>query len=480
MRAVLGPCLLILPGVLPALALGGQRARSIVLAPLAVAAMAGLGATLAVPLRLPLTATFAAAALVANGGALAALRQSTAPSPPPTSDGGGAATVSAAVAATVGLLALRAPTIDHDARSIWFLHARLFVGPSDLYANVMDDAAYRFSHMDYPPLVPSSVALTWRAAGQTDLRTAQIVTAVLGACALATLGWAVAAIARRVGAAPAVRAAAAAAAVLGCIAAAEGGLTRGYVDALAAAAAAGAALHALVLPIRRDTSLMVGLLAAVAALTKVEGSVAAGVVVGLYALRVVTSRSTQVSRSTLAGVVAAALAPAAAWYAAAVAMGAGLASAGYTSSAPDPGRPLDRIGATIPSVAIEVWPLPLAVVSSVLAWWLTSRSPARARWRPPTLLWLAVGVQLFVLVVGFVVGDYEIHRWLEIAASRSTMYARMVGIAELATLGAFLWATDPTRRSGVTADGAPPGRRWPSVETRKVRPGIVGQAEGSS
>lgn len=61
------------------------------------------------------------------------------------------------------LILLGAPTIDWDARSIWFFHAKRIFFERDLYATLDGYAAW--SHNAYPPLVPALAASIARSAG---------------------------------------------------------------------------------------------------------------------------------------------------------------------------------------------------------------------------------------------------------------------------------------------------------------------------
>lgn len=433
--------LLAAAGWLPTIVLVGRRPISLVTAPVTGAVMAGVSGSLAVVLHLWLLPVVAVLAAVVNLSCLVLLRRTAPPASGAPNEGLAVAWSAGAMA--FALVALRAPTLGHDARSIWLLHARLF-GEPGRYADAMALAPYDFSHMDYPLLVPATVGAVWASIGESTHRVGQLVIALLGACSIAALATSVAAVrptrtgnlARHL--APAV----AAAVALACAGTARGGLSDGLADALVAATAATATLRALVLPLSRSNAGLAAIFLAAAATTKNEGAVAAGIITVLYVGRVLRSRTD----SRLAWVTVAGLVPALLWFPIAVALGARLGSSGNFRGSPGyPGAALDRLGHTLDAMWNEIWPWQLVVLLTIILVVATlSRAPGLP-WRPSVLACTVVTGYLAFMVFGFVVGDFEIRSWLESTGGRVTTYVRMVALAELGVLAIALLTWEPSR-----------------------------------
>jgi hypothetical protein len=177
---------------------------------------------------------------------------------------------------TVPLLApaidvLQSP-ISWDSHAIYWTRAGAFTQDSAFVRYHLGDVVYRYSHTDYPPLVPASVATGW-ATGGVDFFSAQFVTTALTLSAIVMLAYAV----RVVTAGGPVWASrvAASAVALGVWTGAPLVLAAGYTDHLWTAAAVAGGL--LLLLGSGPRALPVVLLT-VAALTKNEGLIAAGIV----------------------------------------------------------------------------------------------------------------------------------------------------------------------------------------------------------
>lgn len=190
-------------------------------------------------------------------------------------------------AAAYPLIDMTVRNVGWDGRSIWLLHSRWFFAGGDYARAAMQNPVYLFSHPDYPPLVPATVATVWSMSGAIDLRVGQIVITVLNATvvALVGLGFVRLVRGRLVIAAGAIGAGVCLTAYLF----ADGYEINAYADVLAAASTTAAALYLLVLPPGRAHA-MVGLLCgAVAGSTKNE---AVPVVVGVLVLSAFRHRET--------------------------------------------------------------------------------------------------------------------------------------------------------------------------------------------
>ena len=182
----------------------------------------------------------------------------------PTNTGDWPAFAGAVVAALPALVFLYRAPMQWDARSIWYLHASWFAGPSSVYTELVTySSEYKFTHVDYPPLTPSLAAFAWLFGDSTNDWTAQIVTGLLTLAAIAVLvilvtrgapiGWwrfATAVVAGVV--------------ILGVI---RGNSLDGYVDGLTAVLLAALA----VAPFRERDGGLVVVVAIAAALAKNEG-----------------------------------------------------------------------------------------------------------------------------------------------------------------------------------------------------------------
>ena len=108
----------------------------------------------------------------------------------------GAAVVLAATAWS--LVALRAPTVGFDARTIWMVHAVWFADGHQAALAALRNQAIPFAHPSYPPLVGGSVAVSWLVTGDHDYRLGVVIVALLDAGALAAAAWVAVEVGRRV------------------------------------------------------------------------------------------------------------------------------------------------------------------------------------------------------------------------------------------------------------------------------------------
>ncbi len=179
------------------------------------------------------------------------------------------------------LLAVAAP-IQWDANSIWFTHAAYFSHGAQFARSGIGSPAM-IPHTDYPPLTSSSVAAVWELFGSTNLYLAQFVTSIVTVSAIAMLVYAMRYVTRR---APVVVSRVVAVGVgLAAWSGAPGQVLGGMSDALAAAAFVAAAALLLVGDDPWVRPAIPLILMAVAALTKNEGLVMAGILAVAVTLR---------------------------------------------------------------------------------------------------------------------------------------------------------------------------------------------------
>src|SRR5207244_2170035 len=101
------------------------------------------------------------------------------------------ASVMVLAAAAYPLIDVGVRNVGWDGRSIWLLHSRWFFAGGDYARVAMQNPVYLFSHPEYPPFVPATVATVWRMSGTIDLWVGQVVISLLDACVVARVGLAV-------------------------------------------------------------------------------------------------------------------------------------------------------------------------------------------------------------------------------------------------------------------------------------------------
>ncbi len=174
-------------GLLPAYAIVGARAETVVVAPLLGAGIVAVGAWIEVAvggdLRLLALGVGIVAWVVSGLRVRTVLRE--------TVDARSLLLlIGPLVALAWTLRALERFELYADARSIWLFHARMLYGGHHTYLSVAPQTV--FSHPDYPLLGPASIAATWEAAGRIEYRTAQLMIAALTACGVILVGLCVA------------------------------------------------------------------------------------------------------------------------------------------------------------------------------------------------------------------------------------------------------------------------------------------------
>lgn len=416
--------LLVAPGVVPASSVAGGWLTVVCLAPVVTCLLAAVAAAAALVTRTPVLPWFAVVTIAVH--VLAARRERNArPAPDPR------LALVIVLAAVAPLVALRTADAGWDARSIWFLHARWFLGGGSYTWDAMGSSTYLFSHPDYPPLVPAIVAVVWRLTGSIDLRVAQVVVAVLNAAGLGLVGLAIGRVVPRdshvavtVGAA----AAATATVMAGWGLAGTYG-TNGYVDLTWAALAVAACIHLLALP-TSSTTIAVGVVAAIAAgLTKNEAIPAVVAIVSLAALR---HRRPWLLLAAL---------PVLTWPLLARLTGARSDFLGGTLPPGAPRAVVHHVGARLgPSWrAVRSWEwdpfIPAAVVS--IAGLVAVRQVRHALGVAATAWsWAVVGVMTAATVAAYVVSPYDLAWHLGTSVERTTVAARLLLYAEAA-----IWST---------------------------------------
>lgn len=462
------------PAIVPTLALVGARPMTVFLVPLVGAVLAALAAVMEAALGGSLLFWFVVLAVVANAAALVrAWPQITAllPTRFRRPDPGGdhrrtwrwpsvwSCLIVVVIAAAVAwpLQALRSPIIGYDGYAIWTLHALFVYGGHHLLRGDLTNPAYAFSNPSYPPLVPAGGALGFYANGGPDLRLAAVITGVLNACSLATVGCALAALP---GSASRVPGRLVALAAGGCVCLIGFGLAGvygvgGYADLLWAAAALAAVVTGLFLP--PSTVMMSGawVCATVAALTKNEGFVVAVLIFVLLAARANANRLPK-SRAALTawlrwfvrvGVIAGVMAlPGVAWYA--FVRGAGIGSDFV-------GRSSQSLGVRFHATALAIWAnmhvLPLAVVIAVAGSVALLSTRRRLRLGNDLWLWAVVAGSMVALVVTYVFGHFKIDWWLSDSANRTTVFADLALYCDMAVWLVVVACTSP----------------WPSLRQRR-------------
>jgi hypothetical protein len=264
--------LAVLSSGLPCWAVTDDPWLSLGTAPLVFALFATVSAILATLFGLPLLAIFVPAILAANVAALWALFTRE----PPSLAGSQPLTGAVLAAVTAyGLLPLKAPLLDWDTRTHWLGPAHWYLGGGSYVRYAITNPA--FHHRSYPPLIAASAGTTWLLQGHVDLRSGQVLVAVLNYGAVLLIGLGVTRLFPKMGALPPLGAAMLVLSVFGI---AGQFATDGYADLLWASCATVAVLYLLLAPANRVNIAIGSLAICVAGLTKVEGMVVAVALIG--------------------------------------------------------------------------------------------------------------------------------------------------------------------------------------------------------
>lgn len=454
--AVVAMVVLAAAGGLPAATLVGAGWLTVPAAPLAGAVLAAASAAGCLVVGGPLLGWFVGFAVAAAIGSVVVWRRWPPASPlrrrravaggrPAGHRAAGAVGAAVVLAATAWLLvALRAPTIGFDARTIWMLHGVWFLEGHQAALAALRNPAIPFAHASYPPLVGGTVAVSWIVSGDHGYRLGVVMVALLDACTLASAAWVVVEVGRRIGGALAVGGHAAAArrrsavayaagvVVAGLLVAAAAGVvgpfaTNGYADPLWASAAVGAVGFGLVLPGRgRDAGAAV-LLLAVAGLTKDEGVVTAMVIVGLMALRrarggVVARPGIVPWRPILAG--AAGVLALATWPVLVKLLGT---TADVTITGPRRGDDWSRAHQSASAMAAHLHVLALALPVAIVGGLLLRRARGAAGVGHDGWAWAALASGVVIVAVAYVTGGGDVTFWLATSVHRTTFFPALVG-----------------------------------------------------
>ncbi len=217
------------------------------------------------------------------------------------------------------LRGLATPTVGFDARALWLMRAGWFLQSHQQLLIKMRVPDVILTQSAYPPLVSATTALAWRISGDHSLRLGVVIIAVLNTCALLSAASAFIAAGRRaagrraavgatsdhhdgaVTAAPDTAVSTArgrtllAPVLVGPLAACllifvafgitEPFITNGYADPIWSLAAVGAVAYGLQLEVSASHRGMALILLLVAGMSKDEGVVTAGLLIGLVTLR---------------------------------------------------------------------------------------------------------------------------------------------------------------------------------------------------
>jgi hypothetical protein len=423
------------PGILPALAVARRSPVVVFLAPLIGAVLAAVAAEIELGVGGSLVTDYVVVAVAANLAVIAwwlAAGRSRQPWAGPPWGWSIVAAVIVLGSLAIPLSALRSPLISGDGNSIWVTHALMVYGGHHELLTGLQNAAYRFSNPDYPPLAPAAGALAFAFFGPGDLHLAVDMTVLLSACALGVAGMGIAAAGSRA-CQPARVAAVAGAGAICLVGFGVSGViaVEGYADLLWAAAAAGAVIWGLVLPQSTQALGVAWICAVAASLTKNEGFTTALVVIVVIALRYrPPTRPGPVARrwAELAAFAVLPALPGLAW--AGLARLIGLRDAFFTSAPAE--SPVTRAGATVTGMAAHLVVAPVALAVLLVGCCFLRADRERAGLGNPGWLWGAWLGSLAIILATYVVGRFEIHNWLVASVDRTTIFAQVLLYADLA------------------------------------------------
>lgn len=435
---VLGLCL---AGCVPAVAAIGLSPPTFFLAPLIGAVSAAVAVELEVGIGGTIVPWFVVVAVVVNVLSVGILlrRRSL-----PTWEGGGWSLLLFAgvlVALAVPLTGLRTHEVGYDPAVIWTTHTLLFSSGHQTLVSGLQNPAYAYSNPSYPPLVPAVGALGYAFAGRSALVLGPELTALLNAAAVGLIATGIARVSRpgtRRGHAMTI--ALSALICLVCFGVGGDYAVNGYTDVLWSAAAVGAVVWGLVLPRSHSNLLVAWSCAIVASLTKNEGLLAAIAILPLIALRfrppLLRPKGGDASAwrelapswaSWVCMVIGPAL-PGLIW---AIQMRT-LGIKSYFFSTPQSESLYLRASATVAAMShyLAVVPAALLVILIGCAWFRGTRRTMQLG--HPGWLWAAwVGVMGFIFAT-YVFGSLEIHYWLSTSVDRTSIFARMLLLTDIA------------------------------------------------
>lgn len=435
---VVGALLLVLvPAVLPALALTRSAARAVLLCAPVCVVVGGVSGIVCVLLRVPVAPCAAVLFVAANVAALIVLRRSARDGSAAlviAADGDPVALVTAGLASVMLLVGPPEP-IAWDARSIWWFKAAWFRAGGDAVLDAIDNPLMAFSHPEYPIGVPSFIGAAWGLIGDENLRLAMAITAVLTALAVAMLVGSLFASARIDGASLAVPVVLTAAIVMQ----GEGLAAAGYVDVLAAALVA----FAFAEFVRHRSASLAALTAlAAATLTKGEG-LFFGALICLVALPWVDRRVRFVLVAATAAI------PAVVWTLIVRVtnpdLAADVAPGGFARLLLLDGERWSRVPEATAGVWGELWPF-LTVAALATAGLLLRPGETPGHVRRLVLAGLLASVVTSAgLVAVYAAGVPDVEWWLDTSLERSSVMAKVLCLVTTAVavdgLGRFGGAT---------------------------------------
>ena len=368
------------------------------------------------------------------------------------------------------LRALAVPSIGYDANVVWLLHAILVYGGHAGMLSWIHNPVFSTANADYPPLVPSSSAVGFVVSRGIDLQVGVATTAMLNACALGVLGSGIAEI---VGVGVTVWRRMVVLAVAGAICLIGFGIAGpfavdGFADLTWAASAAAAVVFGLVLPRSSQRLWVAWICLTVAALTKNEGTVAAGIIAVLLAVRYVSGWRdslwrTWTRRALVAGLF---LAPSLTW--SALMHHYHIGSAFFRTVGGE--TPIKRLGPTISATTHYLLVLPVALVVLAGGSLLLGSHRRLLGLGHPLWLWVVAVANLVALIGTYVFGDYEIHWWLSSSMNRTTIFTQLILFTDIAIWAAVAALPSPTRAKPrlptVRLEEASAAEMKPSLERR--------------
>jgi hypothetical protein len=466
------------PGIMPALAVARRSPVLFFLAPLIGAAMAAVAATLELGVGGTLPEWYLAVAATVNVAVIVwwfAAGQHRPGAGPPWGWWPVVSLVVVLGALAIPLSALRTPLIGWDGNTIWLTKALLLSGGHHVLLAGLQNPVYQPSNPDYPMLAPAAGALAFAIFGRGDLHLATDMTVLLNACALGVAGTGIAAAGN--GGRRLTRVAAAAAAGATCLAgfavAGSYGLN-GYMDPLWSSAAVAAIVWGLVLPRSTESLIIAWICAVVASLTKNEGLTTALIVLVLIALRYrpltlaelrqLRTRlgrlrgspgpdARQVARSWAGRavfVIVPAL-PGLAW--AALAYIDGLRDNFFLPTSTE--SLAYRAGATAVGMAGHLVVAPIALAVLIAGCLMLRGVRERGRLANPAWLWTACLFSLGIIFATYVLGGFEIHLWLRFSVDRTTIFAQLLLLADLAIWLVIAVDAASSREGSEQRDAAP-------------------------
>jgi hypothetical protein len=433
MNILLTCAALIVPGILPAVVIAGQRPVTPFLVPLTTALIAGVAVLAMFVTAGSLVLWFGVAAVAVNLVALAALLKGSWPGRGDSSGRYPWVTFTVVLVAVLWpLVVLRAPVIGYDTQAIWLLHAAMVFGGHNALVADMTNPSYYGSNPDYPPLYPGIAAVVFASQGRVNYHLGVAAIVGLNACTLGVVGTGVMeAVGRRTRALRWGAALLMVALLCGAIHGVAGQFAvDGYADLLWAGAAVGATLYGLVLSPSRQHFLVACLCIAVVAMTKNEGFVTSAIIACLIGARMFTCRPQRARVWLRTVALGAALAPTVAWMIAI--RSKGLSDAFFGSSAESS---LTRLGATTAGMWGQLHLVVAALCVLLLGALLLRSQRVTAGLANPGWLWAVAVLSTLAIAATYVFGAMEIHWWVGASVNRTTIFANAVLLTDMAVWG---------------------------------------------